>query len=94
MDFTANGRNGRNKSELRLPAPGGGACDRAGCGVFGEKPDPDLSIVLTPIKPYWHIERARIEGTRNVPVELVVNGHPVARRKSRPTARCGTFPLT
>jgi hypothetical protein len=30
-------------------------------------------------KPYWHIERARIQETRNVPVELVVNGIAVDR---------------
>ncbi|MFP6770612.1 MAG: hypothetical protein VB859_20730, partial [Planctomycetaceae bacterium] len=32
-------------------------------------------------KPYWHIERGRIGETRRVPVELVVNGYPVARKK-------------
>jgi hypothetical protein len=32
-------------------------------------------------KPYWHVERARMEGTRKVPVELVVNGHAVERRE-------------
>jgi len=31
-------------------------------------------------EPYWHIERARIRGTRQVPVELVMNGKPVARK--------------
>jgi hypothetical protein len=30
--------------------------------------------------PYWHIERARIGNTREVVVELVMNGKPVARR--------------
>lgn len=30
-------------------------------------------------KPYWHIERSRIDGTRTVPVELVVNGAVVKR---------------
>src|SRR5206468_6064222 len=30
--------------------------------------------------PYWHIERARIGNTRQVPVELVMNGKPVARK--------------
>lgn len=30
-------------------------------------------------KPYWHLERARIAGTRRVPVELIVNGQAVAR---------------
>ncbi len=28
-------------------------------------------------KPYWHLERARIDDTRNVTVELIVNGLPV-----------------
>jgi hypothetical protein len=32
-------------------------------------------------KPYWHLERARVEGTRKVPVELIVNGYPVEKRE-------------
>jgi hypothetical protein len=31
-------------------------------------------------QPYWHIERARIGSTRQVPVELVMNGKTVARK--------------
>jgi len=31
--------------------------------------------------PYWHIERARIGSTRQVPVELVMNGKPIARKE-------------
>jgi hypothetical protein len=31
-------------------------------------------------QPYWHIERARIGNTRQVPVELVMNGKTVARK--------------
>ena len=31
-------------------------------------------------RPYWHIERARIGNTREVPVEIVVDGRPVARK--------------
>jgi hypothetical protein len=31
-------------------------------------------------KPYWAIERARIGDSREIPVELVVNGKAVARR--------------
>jgi len=30
-------------------------------------------------QPYWHLERARIGETREVPVELIVNGYPVAK---------------
>ncbi len=32
-------------------------------------------------KPYWHIERARIGDSRMVPVELIVNGYPVATKE-------------
>ena len=31
-------------------------------------------------EPYWHIERARIGNTREVSVELVMNGKPVAQK--------------
>ena len=31
-------------------------------------------------KPYWHLERARIGATRQVAVELLVNGYPVETR--------------
>src|SRR5262249_46659421 len=31
-------------------------------------------------KPYWHVEKARVGDTRTIPVEVVVNGYPVARK--------------
>ena len=31
-------------------------------------------------KPYWHIERCRLGKTRNVPIEVIVNGEVVATR--------------
>ena len=31
-------------------------------------------------KPYWHIERCRVGDTRNVPVEVIVNGEVVATK--------------
>jgi len=31
-------------------------------------------------KPYWHIERCRIGDSRNVPVEVIVNGEVAARK--------------
>ena len=34
-------------------------------------------------KPYWHVERARIEDTKTVPVELIVNGQVVATKIDR-----------
>ena len=32
-------------------------------------------------KPYWNIERSRIGSTRTVPIEIIVNGKPVARKE-------------
>lgn len=32
-------------------------------------------------KPYWHLERCRIGQTRNVPVEIIVNGEVVATQE-------------
>jgi hypothetical protein len=32
------------------------------------------------LQPYWHLERARIGNTREVAVELVINGKPVAHK--------------
>ena len=32
-------------------------------------------------KPYWHIERSRIGDTRTVPVEVIVNGYPAAKKE-------------
>ncbi len=45
--------------------------------------EPDEAIRKKPLtqKPYWHIERTRIEDSRRVPVELVVNGEPVERQE-------------
>jgi hypothetical protein len=44
---------------------------------------PEAGIRSRPLsqKPYWHIERARIGNQRQVPVELIVNGYPVAKKK-------------
>jgi len=46
--------------------------------------------------PYWHLERARIGNSREVPVELVVNGRPVLRKNIVADGRVQTlsFDLT
>jgi len=42
-----------------------------------EKPNPDLQKRPYDQKPYWDLERARIAQTRQVPVEVIVNGYSV-----------------
>ncbi len=82
IDFKVNGAAmGENGSELRVAA---GTVLRATARVaayLDEKPNAELARRPYSEKPYWEIERARLPGTRKVPVELIVNGYPVARRE-------------
>jgi len=82
MDFTANGvEAGTNGSELRLERPGSVRVTvRAACllpeTVAGP---PTPSRVQSP----WSPEHARVKGTRDVSVEAIVNGQPVASQRLR-----------
>jgi len=49
--------------------------------LLAEEPREDLRDRAPDWPPYWHLERARIGESRRVPVELVVDGHPVATRE-------------
>jgi hypothetical protein len=73
---------GESGSELKLSAP---ATVKLTAQVAAYL-EPNLSAEARAIqgrsleqKPYWDLERARIDETRKVPVEVVVNGEPVAR---------------
>jgi hypothetical protein len=47
-------------------------------GLLDEQPAPgDIAARDLDEQPYWHIERARVKGTRQIPVELIVNGKAV-----------------
>ena len=79
MEFKVNeAALGENGSELALAEPqiihasakAAAMLDETNTGVKHWRPNQ---------KPYWHVERARIGETREVPVELIVNGYPVAR---------------
>jgi hypothetical protein len=72
---------GERGSELKIPRPGLvqlnakiGARLQEVPGAVRERFDANFPFGIE----YWHIERARIPGTRSVPVEVVVNGYPVA----------------
>ena len=48
--------------------------------LLEDKPRDDLRSRPLDQKPYWHVERARVGATRQVPVELVVNGRAVEQK--------------
>jgi hypothetical protein len=82
LDFTVNDvRMGEKGSELRLPAAGRVKVHVRAAALLNEKPIPERQNRRYQEQPYWDIERARIGDTREVPVELVVNGYPAARQQ-------------
>jgi hypothetical protein len=71
---------GTNASELSLGGQQNVRVSARVSALLATQPDPSLSEKPYSEEPYWTIERARIGKTREVPVEVVVNGQPVARQ--------------
>ncbi|MBT4694250.1 MAG: CehA/McbA family metallohydrolase [Planctomycetaceae bacterium] len=67
------GRNGR-ASYLSLPSTQPIVATVSAAALLAESPLDDLQTRPLRSKPYWHVERARIGSSRQVPVELIVNG--------------------
>ena len=81
MEFKAGGVvMGAGDSELKLDRAGRVTLTAKVAARLDEKPNPELQKRPYEKPPYWHIERARIDETREVPVEVIVNGRPVARK--------------
>ena len=81
MDFRLNKTVlGKDKSELHLDKAGKVKAVIDVAAMLAEKP---LGVGKRHFaqKPYWHIERARIGNSREINVELIVNGKPVASKK-------------
>jgi hypothetical protein len=88
---------GEKGSEIRMAAPGKVKLTAKVAAMLAEKSNPSLRDQRAPAggggrkgdgrfdanyrRPYWTVERARIGETRKVPVEVIVNGRPVARRE-------------
>jgi hypothetical protein len=49
--------------------------------LLADKPRDDIRSRPLDQQPYWHVERARIGETNQVPVELIVNGRSVETQK-------------
>ncbi len=73
---------GESGSELKVARPGTVKVTAQVAAHLDADPTPGARAIRSrPLdqKPYWDLERARIGETRKVPVEVIVNGHPVAR---------------
>ena len=81
MDFKVNGfAAGTRDSELTLPAAGTVKVDAKVAAYLETQPDPLLAKLPLDQRPYWSLERARVAGGREVPVEVIVNGQVAARK--------------
>jgi hypothetical protein len=82
MDFKVNDLEmGDHGSELRLAAPGTAHVTANVAALLDETPNEAVRSLPYDQKPYWDLERARISNGRKIPLELVVNGQPVAKQE-------------
>ncbi|MEQ2005650.1 MAG: CehA/McbA family metallohydrolase [Limisphaerales bacterium] len=72
---------GMNGSELKLSAPGTVKLSAKVAARLNDQPDAAMKNRPYAQKPYWDIERARIGESREVPVELIVNGKSVETKR-------------
>ncbi|MSU49171.1 MAG: hypothetical protein EXS37_08835 [Opitutus sp.] len=71
---------GENGSELKLNQAGTIRATARVAGRLNVEPSPEIKQRPQSAKPYWDIERARVGDSREVTVELIVNGYPVAKK--------------
>jgi hypothetical protein len=81
IDFTVNGQDvGTNGSEVRLPAAGTVSVAVQVAALLDAAPNEKVRSSAYDQQPYWDLDRARIGTSREVPVEVIVNGRAVARQ--------------
>jgi len=74
---------GVGDSTVRLDKPATVTARVKAAAFLSEKPSPGIRDLPYERKPYWHIERSRLGDTRDVTVEILVNGKAVAKRTLR-----------
>ena len=83
IDFQANDiAPGESGSELKLSAPATVRLTAQVAAYLEPNPSAEARAIRRRSleqKPYWDLERARTDETRKVPLEVVLNGEPVAR---------------
>ncbi len=82
LDFRVNGvEAGTGQSEVALDRAGRVEVTVRAAANLDLHPNDGIRQLRYDEKPYWDLERARIGSTREVPVEIVVNGEAVASQK-------------
>jgi len=80
INFQINGLGvGESNSELSIDRPGTVSVAVKAAAFLPLEPDPKIRNMPPDQRPYWHLERARIGDSRQVSLEIIVNGSPVAK---------------
>jgi len=79
MDFRVNGAEA-GSDDVRLNAPGTVRVTLKAAAYLPDIPNEEIRGLPYDQKPYWDVERARVGNSREVPVEIVVNGKVAAKR--------------
>ena len=80
MDFRVNGVDVGSGSDIKMTAPGTVKVTLKAAAYLPVIPNEDIRKLPYDQKPYWDVERARVDNSRDVPVEIVVNGKVVAKK--------------
>jgi hypothetical protein len=81
LDFSVNGlRVGDSGSELKLGAAQTVHVQLRAAAYLSPVPNEEIRARAPDQQPYWDIQRARVGTSREVPVDLIVNGNPVASK--------------
>jgi len=80
MDFRVNGVEVGSSSDVQLTAAGTVKVTLKAAAYLPAIPNEKIRGSPYDQQPYWDVERARVENTREVPVEIVVNGKVAAKR--------------
>jgi len=71
---------GVNGSEIQLAKPATVKVTLKAAALLDTQPHPEIQNAPAGQKPFWDVERARIGTTREVPVELLINGVSVQKQ--------------
>ncbi|HEX4948864.1 MAG TPA: CehA/McbA family metallohydrolase [Blastocatellia bacterium] len=81
LDFRVNDvAMGEKNSEVNLTGATNVRVTAKVAALLNEKPNDVIRKSSYNKQPFWDIERARLDNSREVPVEVIVNGFPVARK--------------
>jgi hypothetical protein len=82
VDFKVNGAlAGTPDAKLNLAVPGTVKATVRAAALLADKPVEEIRKASLMQPPFWHVERSRIGDTNTAPVEVIVNGRPVARKE-------------